>query len=246
MSGWLRRALLVVAVPLGLSVSRPAPAAAQVMDHEIYTFLLFDQLEYRRSGGGNPVGWDLLGWVGGDFTRLWIKGQGARPTVGGGGEFEVQMLYGRLIAPYWDLQVGARLDVRDGGGSERTRLLAVLGVEGLAPYWFEIEPAIFVSQDGDLSLRLTTSYDLFISQRLIAQPRIELNGALQEVPAFGVGSGLNDIDLGLRLRYEIRREYAPYVGVSWLRRFGGAADLARAGGEVVSDMALVGGLRVWF
>lgn len=111
-----------------------------------------------------------------------------------------------------------------------------------------MEPAVFVSQDGDISVRVTTTYDMFVTQRLIAQPRVEVNAAVQEVPEFGVGSGLNDLDLGLRLRYEIRREYAPYVGVSWLRRFAATADLARltGGGGAVSDLAVVGGLRVWF
>ncbi len=125
-------------------------------------------------------------------------------------------------------------------------MLAVVGFEGLAPYWFEMEPAVFVSQDGDISARVTTTYDMFVTQRLIAQPRIEVNAAVQEVPEFGVGSGLNDLDLGFRLRYEIRREYAPYIGVSWQRRFAGTADLARLAGATVSDLAAVGGLRVWF
>ncbi len=105
---------------------------------------------------------------------------------------------------------------------------------------------MFVIQDGDFSARVTKTYDMFVTQRLIAQPRIEVNAAVQEVREFGVGSGLNDVDLGFRLRYESRREYGPYVGVSWLRRFAGTAGLARLAGEAVSDLAAVGGLRVWF
>ncbi len=238
--------VLTIALATTIPLMRPAAAGAQVNDDAIYTFVLFDQLEYRRTGDANPVGWDLLGWVGGDFTRLWIKSEGEQATVGGGGEVEVQALYGRLVAPYWDLQIGARVDVRYGGGTERARVLAVVGLEGLAPYWFEMEPAVFVSQDGHVSARLTTSYDMFVTQRLIVQPRVEVNAAVQEVADFGVGKGLNDVNLGLRVRYELRREYAPYVGVQWVRRFAGTAALARQGGESVSDLVVVGGFRVWF
>lgn len=239
------RAMMLLAgflVPGGL----PRAAAAQVMDDKIYSLVLFDLAEYRRTGNGNPVSWDLVGWVGGDFTRVWFKSEGDAPTTGGGGEWDAQVLYGRLIAPFWDVQLGARIDVRYGGGGERARVLAVLGLQGLAPYWFELEPALYVSQNGDVSGQLTASYDMFITQRLIVQPRLEAHAAVQEVPDFGVGSGLNSIELGLRTRYEFRREYAPYLGVSWLRRVAGTADLARRAGEAVSDFAVVGGIRVWF
>ncbi len=136
--------------------------------------------------------------------------------------------------------------MRYGEGEEHVRVQAVIGLQGLAPYWFELEPSVFVSQDGDVSARLTATYDMFVTQRLIAEPRIEANAALQDVPDFGVGSGLNDLELGFRLRYELRREYAPYLGVNWVRRFAGAADLARQAGEAVSDVSLVGGIRAWF
>ncbi len=236
----------VVAVTLAVAVVRPALVRAQVMDNKVYSLVLFDRLEYQQTGAENPVTWDMLWWIGGDFTRLWIKSEGAHSTAVGGGDVEVQALVSRLFAPFWEWQAGLRLDTRYGGGTDRTRVLAVVGLEGLAPYWFEVEPAVFVSQDGDISARVTTTYDMFVTQRLIAQPRIEVNVAVQEVPEFGVGSGLNDLDLGFRLRYEIRREYAPYVGVSWLRRFAGTADLARLTGETVTDFAVLGGLRVWF
>lgn len=230
-----------------VGVAQPAVMPAQVSDDQIYSFVLFEQLEYRRTGSDNSAGWDLLGWVGGDFTRLWIKGMGDHATGGAGaGNFEVQALYGRLVAPYWDLQLGGRVDVRYGGGTDHARVLLVIGLEGLAPYWFEVEPAVFLSQDGDISARLTTTYDMFITQRLLAQPRIEINAAVQEVTEFGIGSGLNDFAFGLRLRYEIERKFAPYAGVSWVRRFSGTADLARQAGENASDVAIVGGVRVWF
>ena len=222
------------------------PAAAQVMDNHTYSFVLFDQLEYRRTGEGNPVGWDMIGWIGGDFTRFWVKGEGEQSTAGGRGHAEIQALYSRLVAPFWELQAGLRVDGRYGPGPDHARVLAVLGVEGLAPYWFEVEPALFVSQDGDVSARLSSTYELFMSQRLILQPRFEVNLAAQSVPDFGVGSGLNDLSFGFRLRYEIRREWAPYLGLRWSRRFGETADLARQAGEKAGESSLVGGLRVWF
>jgi len=237
---------MVLAITLAVAVVRPALLRAQVMDNKVYSLVLFDLLEYQHTGAENPVTWDMLWWIGGDFTRLWIKSEGAHSTTVGSGDIEVQALFSRLFAPFWEWQAGLRFDIRYGAGTARTRVLAVVGLEGLAPYWFEVEPAVFVSQDGDISARVTTTYDMFVTQRLIAQPRIEVNAAVQEVPEFGVGSGLNDVDLGFRLRYEIRREYAPYLGVSWLRRFAGTADLARLSGEAVSDLAAVGGLRVWF
>ena len=237
---------MVLAITLAVAVVRPALLRAQVMDNKVYSLVLFDLLEYQQTGTENPVTWDMLWWIGGDFTRLWIKSEGAHSTTVGSGDVEVQALFSRLFAPFWEWQAGLRLDIRYGTGTARTRVLAVVGLEGLAPYWFEMEPAVFVSQDGDISARVTTTYDMFVTQRLIAQPRIEVNAAVQDVPEFGVGSGLNDLDLGFRLRYEIRREYAPYVGISWLRRFAGTADLARLSGGAVSDLAAVGGLRVWF
>ncbi len=232
---------------LGMALTlSPASAAAQIMDDKIYTFLLFDQIEYRQTGDANPVGWEMLGWIGGDYNRFWIKSEGEQATVGSGGDVEVQALYSHLIAPFWEVQAGLRLDARYGGGGDDVRVLLVFGFEGLAPYWFEMEPAVFVSHEGHVSARLTTTYDMFITQRFIVQPRLEVNVAVQEVPEFGVGDWLNDIDLGVRLRYELWREYAPYGGIRWVRRFGGTADFARLAGEEVSELALVGGLRVWF
>ena len=225
---------------------RPAPLAAQVMDTHIYRLVLFDQLEYRRAGEGRPIGWDMIGWIGGDFTRFWVKSEGRQATRGGGGEAEVQALYSRLIAPFWEFQAGLRVDARYGPGADRTRVQAVIGLEGLAPYWFEMEPALFVSQAGDISARVTTTYEMVLTQRLQLQPRVDISAAVQDVPEFGVGSGLSEVGLGFRLRYEIRREWVPYLGVRWVRLVGGTAGLARQAGEEASEFGLVGGLRLWF
>jgi copper resistance protein B len=225
----------------------PGVATGQIADDQAYTFVLFDQLEFAPARGGDPVRYDVVGWHGGDFDRVWFKGEGEQATgLGGPGEAEFQVLYGRLISAFWDLQAGVRIDARYGPGDDAARAHLVVGIQGLAPYWFELEPALFVSQKGDVSARLTAEYDMLFTQRLIGQPRLEINGAVQEVAEFGIGPGLNELELGWRLRYELRRELAPYLGVSWLRKFGGTADLARAEGAEADDLSVVAGLRAWF
>lgn len=219
-----------------------------IEDSMRFGFLLFDQLEYRmKDSADDTVRWDVQGWYGGDYNRLWMKTEGEWRTGGErGGEAEVQALYSRLIAPFWDFQAGLRYDQFSGPGFDRSRGFAVLGLQGLARYRFELEPALFISQDGDVSARLTATYDILITQRLILQPRLDFDAAVQSAEKFGVGEGVNSLGLGLRLRYEIRREFAPYVGVHWLGRFGETADLARHGGGRADDIAVVFGVRLWF
>jgi copper resistance protein B len=219
-----------------------------VEDSMRFRSLLIDQLEYRmKNRADNTLRWDVQGWYGGDYNRLSLKSEGEWRTSGErGGEAEVQALYSRLIAPFWDFQVGLRYDQFSGAGFDRSRGFAVIGLQGLARYRFEVEPALFISQDGDLSARLTATYDTLLTQRLILQPRLDLDAAVQSVERFGVGEGLNSLGLGLRLRYEIRREFAPYIGVQWLRRFGETADISRRGGGRAEDIAVVFGVRLWF
>ena len=219
-----------------------------VEDSQRFGFLLFDQLEYRvNSSAADTFRWDVVGWYGGDYNRLWVKTEGIWRTSGErGGEAETQFLYGRLISPFWDFQAGLRYDQFSGAGFNRGRTFAVIGLQGLARYRFDLEPALFISQDGDVSARLTATYDMLLTQRLILQPRLDFDAALQSVKKFGVGEEVNSIGLGLRLRYEIRREFAPYIGVQWLRRLGETADLSRRGGGDVRDIALVLGVRLWF
>lgn len=216
------------------------------MDRMTRVFLLADLLEFAPSPSTNPIRLDAVGWIGGDYNRVWLRAEGQQATVGDGGEIQAEVLYGRIISPFWDAVAGLRVDGRWGGGGGASRVLLSVGVQGLAPYWFEVEPSLFVSQKGHVSARLTTSVDLFFTQRLIAAPRLELNAAVQKVPEFGVGSGLNDLDLGFRLRYEIRREFAPYVGVYWIRRIGGTATLARQAGQDVSEGGVTLGVRTWY
>ena len=151
-----------------------------------------------------------------------------------------------MIAPFWDVQAGIRYDRAFGTEPDQDRGFLVLGFQGLAPYKFEVEPVLFISQDGDVSARLTATYDLLFSQKIVLQPRLESNFAVQRVRAFNVGKGLNDIQIGIRLRYEIKREFAPYIGFSWFHRFGDTAAIVRSKGEKPNYFTAVFGLRMWF
>lgn len=238
---------LTLVVVFATAAALPQGAVAQTMDDHIYTYLAFDELEWAPGIGDRPVVWDAQGWIGGDYDRLWLKTEGERSTREDEGDFEIQALYSRTVGAFWNAQAGVRLDRRYGGdGDGATRGLLAIGLEGLAPYWFEVASFVFVSQDGDVSARLEASWELLFTQRLVLEPELELDAAVQEVPDFGVGSGVNAVELGARLRYEIVREFAPYVGITWIRRTGGTADMARSAGAPVSDASFVAGLRVWY
>jgi copper resistance protein B len=225
----------------------PKEWPSPVMDNQVIGYLLLDQLEYRRNADADTFTWEVQGWIGRDYNKLWVKTEGDQRLSGDkGGEPEVQLLYSRLFAPFWYFQVGGRYDHRYGTGPDRSRFFGVLGVQGLVPYWFDVEPALFISEAGDVSARLEAEYDLLLTQRLIAQPRFEVDVAGQEVKKFGIGEGFNDVELGVRLRYEIRREFAPYIGVSWTRLLGETADFARREGDAVDNLAFVVGVRLWF
>ena len=241
--------LLVLSVAANAAETSPSGAPAgwpvPVSDAHFSSFVLFDQLEYRNNA--DVMHWDVLGWIGGDYNRLWIKSEGDHLTNGDGGEIEnLDIMYGRMIAPFWDLQAGLGYQRQYGPGPDLDRLFAVVGLQGLAPYGLELNANIRVSEDGDISADLETEYDLLLTQRLILQPRFEIDYAVQDTEDFGVGQGLNSLCLGLRLRYEIRRELAPYVGVTWKHKLGDTADLARAEGEDSEDLSVLAGLRFWF
>lgn len=239
---------LVLLAGLGLA-GRPVWAQSQPLIHfaneNTLAFILFDLLEHQPRLEGRPMQWDMDAWVGKMYNRLWIRSEGEALTNQQGGEVAFQALYSRVIAPFWDLQIGARMDVAYGERT-RTRAHLALGLEGLAPYWFELEPTLFVSQAGEVAASLRASYDLFVTQRLILQPRLDMEAALQEVSDWGVGRGLNRADFGLRLRFELAREFAPYIGYTWFRLYGGTADLARAEGEATRGSGFVAGVRLWY
>lgn len=233
-------------VPLVLASALPDQAGAQVMDDRIYWMVMADELEYAPAPEGRPIVLDAALWIGGDYDRLWVKLEGEGATLEREGEFEIQGLYSRLISPFFEAQVGLGIETAYGETDSRSRGFLVLGLQGLAPYWFEIEPQLLVSHEGDVAFAFDASYDLLFTQRLVLEPELELKAAVQNVPAFGIGSGLNHISVGGRMRYEVVRELAPYVGVVWHRRLGETADLARAAGEDAATVRFVAGLRLWY
>ena len=230
----------------------PAPAAKPpwpypIADQAVYSNVLFDLLEYQRVGSVNALRWDVVGWRGGDQRRVWVKSEGSLyPGAGGRGEFDLQALYGRLVTPFFDLQAGARIEQHREVDRKPARMFAVVGLQGLSPYRFELEPLLFLSNTGKMSGRLTATNDLLLSQRLILQARFETEVAAQTDDGFGVDRGVNDVELGLRLRQEIRRELAPYLGLSYRRSTGAAAGRVRREGGVPNTLQVVAGVRTWF
>jgi copper resistance protein B len=204
--------------------------------------VLVDLFEYQVRSGGDAFRWEGEGWFGGDVHRLVAKSEGEVELGEEPDEAELQLVYSRAISPYFDLQIGGRYDP----APRPDRGYAALGFEGLAPYWFEVEGTLFVSTHGDVLARLEGYHDLLVTQRLIAQPRAELQFAAQDVPEHEIGAGLSDFELGLRVRYEIWRELAPYLGVEWKRRVGDSADRARDAGDGVGSLSFVAGARLWF
>jgi copper resistance protein B len=215
-----------------------------IAEHGGFTghMVLLDRLEYRAIDGADGYAWDAEAWYGGDYNRLWLKTEGEGEFADGAESAEVQALYSRAIDPWFNLQAGVRYDVRP--TPDRGHL--VLGVQGLAPYWFEVDAAAFLSSEGDLTARLEAEYDQRITNRLILQPRVELDLAAQDVPELGVGAGVSTIEAGLRLRYEVKHEFAPYLGVQYERRVGATAEFARVDGGRVGGWAVLLGLRSWF
>ena len=204
--------------------------------------IMLDQAEVRVGSGETTYSWDGEARFGGDIDKLIIKSEGEGAFGGAFDRGEGQLLWSRAIGPYFDLQTGLRQDV--GPGPSPT--YAVVGVEGLAPYWFDVEAALFLSDKGDVTARIEGSYDQRITQRLILQPSAELSVALQDVREQDIGAGLSSAELGLRLRYEIAREFAPYLGYVWEGKIGRSAQLARAVGNDPSRSSVVAGIRFWF
>jgi copper resistance protein B len=218
-----------------------AAAVAGSEDDPLLAKVLIDELEWRATDGPNQWAWDADAWIGKDLNKLWLKTEGEHrdsTTESAYGE----VFYSRAIAPFWDLQAGWRHDFRP----EPSRDWAALGVRGLAPYWFDVDATLYAGGNGTVAGRLKAEYELLLTQRLILSPELEMNFTGKDDPATGIGSGVTNLDLGLRLRYEIRRELGPYIGVNWEKLFGGTADYARQEGLSTSDLQLVVGIRAWF
>ena len=216
-----------------------ATVPAQADEHDTLVLVQADRLEYQRDD--STWLWDLQGWIGNDYRKFWWKTQGEFDD-GPTDEAELQLLYSRAISPFFDLQVGLRHDI----DPEPSRSFVVAGIQGLAPQWIEIDAAAFISEDGDISARFEAEYELLLTQRLVLQPRFEIDLALQDVPELQLGSGVTNTDIGLRLRYEIRREIAPYVGISWQKFYGGTADFLETAGEDDDSFSVLAGIRFWF
>lgn len=203
--------------------------------------LIAEELEWQARDGRNALAWDLVGWVGTDDHRLWLRDEGEHRNSSRVRN-RLELLYGRPVAAWWDVVAGLRVDT----GEDATRRYLGVGLQGLAPQWFHIETTAYLGKGGQLGLRLEGQYEWLFTNRLILAARAETEiWRENDLPA-GIASGLGELTLGLRLRYELWRELAPYAGVEWASLHGNSADLARAAGERRHDRRLLLGLRVWF
>lgn len=216
-------------------------ARPRLADEQNFRSILIDNFEVSRVDGETVLPYDLEAWFGRTYDRGVLKSEGEFEN-GDLGEARTELLWSHAIGAYWDTQVGVRHD--SGEGPNRTWLAA--GIEGLAPYWFDLEITAYVGESSRTALRVDASYDMLINQRLIFQPRLEANFYGRNDIERGLGSGLSDVSLALRLRYEIRRELAPYIGVEWADQHGGTEDLTRAAGGDPGDTRLTMGVRFWF
>lgn len=219
-----------------------AMSGMAMSDHARQAMLLLDQLEYARGNHGDDGAFlDGQLWYGQDFNKIWLKTEGeyAKSRLQ---DLRIEALWSHAVSSYWDAQVGVRQDLGEGPG----RTWGALGVQGLAPYWLDTEATLYVGQNGRIGVRLELEYEVLLTQRLVLQPKLEMSLYGKDDPRRGLGSGLSDTEIALRLRYELEREFGPYLGVAWRQRYGRTADLARARGPASSDLQLVAGLHIWF
>jgi copper resistance protein B len=223
------------------AAAAPPPQDHPVHDNSIQSFVLFDRLETWNADPGTGIEWEGEGWIGTDRNKLWLRSEGERRdgvVVG----TDLEVLYGRSIAPWWDVVAGVRHDFKPGPSQD----FAAVGVMGLTPYKFEVAATGYIGQSGQTAARLEAEYEALLSNRLILQPLIEANFYGQNDERRAIGSGLGTLEAGVRLRYEVTRRFAPYIGVVQERAFGRTADFRRADGEDVNDTRIVAGLRIWF
>lgn len=209
-------------------------------DRKRFGKVMFDRLEWRDADK-SVYEWDAVAWYGGDFNKVWIETEGEH-AAGSTLDARVEVLWDRIATAWWSTRLGLRQDL--GEGPERSWI--AFGIAGLAPGFIEVEATAYWGGGSRTALRFSADYDLMITQRLVLQPEVELNLYGDDEPERLIGAGLSDLEVGLRLRYEFRREVAPYLGVSWERRFGDSADVAEAAGKDISEISLVAGLRLWF
>ena len=219
----------------------PIQAEAGGEDDPFLTMITIDQLEKRDANSSKPFAWEVQGWAGYDLDKLVFKTEGERAD-GKTEKAELQLLYGKAIDPNWDIQLGFRHDFYP----KPSQNWAVIALQGVAPYYFETDANLFIGEDGQTALRLESEYEMMLTQQWVLSPEIELNIHGKNDEEREVGSGLSNIEAGLRLRYEVKREFAPYIGIHWEKKFGKTADYAREEGEDTSDAQFVIGIRAWF
>ena len=220
-----------------------APFGSPVGDQRVYVHAMFDQLEGRLGGGGdNAFRWEGEGWAGTDFNRLWIRSEGEVDGRGVVSDGQQEILYDRPVTTYFDLQGGVRYDADSGPG----RGWAAFGIEGLAPWFIKVSATAYVGPSGRYAAKVMASYDQLLTNRLILEPEAEVNLYGKDDAARRIGSGLSDLDTGLRLRYEISRKFAPYIAVTYEQKFGQTARFVRAAGERSSAARFTTGVRAWF
>lgn len=222
------------------AVAFPDVMGHAVHDQVVNYYVLFDQFEWQTANGGS-FSFDNKGWIGRDLDRLWFRSE-LSTEDGDVDDAEAHVMYGRAFARWWEVVGGVRQDFNPGPA----QTWAAFGLQGLAPYWFEVEITGYVGAGGRTALRLETEYELLLTNRLILQPLVEVNLHSRTDPERGIGAGLSSSEIGLRARYEFRRELAPYIGVTWNRKYGRTADLAAAAGDTAANTRFVFGIRTWF
>jgi copper resistance protein B len=211
------------------------------LSNPIRSFVLVERLEFQASEEGGDAGVNAVAWIGRERNRLWLRAEGSSDG-GRTDEAQAHVLWGWQFARWWDLVAGIRQDFQPGDA----QTWAAVGVQGLSPYWFEIELTGYAGAAGRTQARIDLDYELLLTNRWILQPRVEVSLAGKSDPERQLDAGLTMTDIGLRLRYELRREFAPYLGVMWRRKWQGTADLAEEAGESTGGPRFVAGLRVWW
>ena len=210
-------------------------------DDPIVTKVMIDQLETRVTNGDDPLVLEASAWIGKDLNKFVIKAD-VEQVKGVTEELELQALYSRAIDPYWDFQVGLRQDQKP----TPVRNWLALGFSGVAPYWFEVDSTLFIGESNRVALRLKAEYEVMITQKWVLSPEIEVNLYSKDDAETGAGTGLANTQLGLRLRYEVKREFAPYIGINWNKMYGNTANFAKNAGSNVESSQIVAGIRAWF
>ncbi len=232
----------ILSVTLISSVSLLSNSAfARMEDDPVETKLMLDKFELGRVDGDTTMAWESGLWIGQDLNKFWLKSSGEQ-VAGKIEGTETQFLYSRALDPFWDIQAGIRHDTT----ADAKRNYLTLGIQGLAPYYFETDASLSFSKKGQVKLNAAFEYEMMLTQKLVLSPEVELNAYAKDDKPMGVASGLADVEAGIRLRYEIKREFAPYIGVNWAKKLGSTADLAKDAGEDTSESSVVLGIRAWY